>query len=362
MASRRSLLSISTLQALWFAVAMTSCLAVVACSAPSSSPVPQSSTASGPAAPVVLALWPHISGRVGSYDARTTQNLTDMAADGLSMLVGGTVSESARVEAGISYIDGYPWGLILAYGCPDFFARKSPSCQISDSTSVWMLSQLQAHLDTQRSDSNVIAYWLLDDYPGGNISTVLQKMHDLIAASNDDPASSFPRPALCGFGGQILPLSDKHPTPTDPHMSYFAKSLTNFSTSYCDMVALYPYASNSGSSLSDPSRFDWSMKFLLPEMFKELQDRGWDSSTEPLIGMPQTFGYATYVGPTQAEIVTQMTSYCNAGAVALLIYSWDDGYPSAFPDSPSREPVNSPDMRAGIGQGVKQCQTDWSNN
>lgn len=283
-----------------------------------------------------------------------------MAADGLSMLVGGSVSESARVESGVSYVDGYPWGLILAYGCPDFFARKAASCQIDDATSASMLAKLQAHLDAQKHDNNVIAYWILDDYPGGDISPVLEKMHDLIVASNNDPASSFPRPALCGFGGQILPLSDKHPTPTDPHMSYFAKSLTNFSTSYCDMVAIYPYAANSGTGPNDPSQYDWSMKYLLPEMFKELQDRGWDSSAEPLIGMPQAFGYSSYVAPTEADLATQMTVYCNAGAVSLLVYSWNDGYPSAFPDKPSTEPVNSVEMRNGITQGLSQCQRYWS--
>lgn len=205
-----------------------------------------------------------------------------------------------------------------------------------------------------------MAYWILDDYPGGDISPVLEKMHDMIVASNNDPASSFPRPTLCGFGGQILPLRDKHPTPTDSHMSYFAKSLTNFSASYCDMVALYPYAANSGTGINDPSQFDWSMKYLLLEMFKELQDHGWDSAVEPLIGMPQAFGYSNFVAPTETDLVTQMTAYCNSGAVSLLVYSWDDGYPSAVPDGPSSEPVNTPYMRAGISQGLRECQRYWS--
>ena len=262
-----------------------------------------------------------------------------MAASGMSMLVGGSVPNSVLVHNGIDRIDGYPSYLILRYGCADFYARKSTSCEISDATAASMLSKLQAHLAGQEKDSTVIAYWLLDDYPGGDISDVLGKMHDLIAASNSDPASSFSRPAICGFGGQILPLRDQHPSATDPHMSYFAKSLINFSPSYCDMVALYPYAASSGTGTSDPSQFDWSMKYLLPEMFKELEDRGWDSSAEPLIGMPQAFGYDGYVAPTGADLVTQMGAYCNSGAVALLAYSWNDGYASANPNSPSTEPA-----------------------
>lgn len=285
-----------------------------------------------------------------------------MSANGLSMLVGGSVSESARIANGVSYIDGYAWNLILAYGCSDYFARKSASCQISDSTSAWMLSQLKAHVDAQKADSNVIAYWLLDDYPGADVRPLLEKMHDVIVASNNDAQSSFARPALCGFGGQILPPSDTRPTATDPHMTYFVRALTNFSPRYCDMIAVYPYAGNNTTRPNDPAQFDWSMKYLLPEMFKELEERGWDSSKEPLIGMPQTFGYSTYVSPTQTDIATQMASYCNAGAVALLIYSWNDGYASAFPDKYSSEPVNSSEMRAGIAQGLKQCQRLWTGS
>jgi hypothetical protein len=283
-----------------------------------------------------------------------------MAATGMSMLVGGSVSKSDLVHNGIDRIDGYPSYLILRYGCADFFARKSTSCEISEETASSMLSQLKVHLAAQKTDSSVIAYWMLDDYPGGDISDVLGKMHDLIVASNSDSSSSFPRPAICGFGGQILPLRDKHPTATDPRMSYFAKSLINFSPSYCDMVALYPYAANSGTGTNDPSQFDWSMKYLLPEMFKELEDRGWDSSAEPLIGMPQAFGYDGYVAPTGADLANQMTAYCNSGAVALLAYSWNDGYPSEYPDRPSTEPVNSADMRSGLAQGLGQCQSYWS--
>jgi hypothetical protein len=126
------------------------------------------------------------------------------------------------------------------------------------------------------------------------------------------------------------------------------------------MIALYPYAANSGTGPNDPSQYDWSMKYLLPEMFNELQAHGWDSSAEPLIGMPQAFGYSSFVAPTRAELATQMTGYCNAGAVSLLLYSWNDGYPSTFPDASSTEPVNNSEMRAGIAEGLRQCQTYWS--
>lgn len=142
-------------------------------------------------------------------------------------------------------------------------------------------------------------------------------------------------------------------------MSYFKTSLINFRPSYCDMVALYPYAANEGTGPNDPSQYDWSMKYMLPAMLTDLANSGWNNSTEPLVALPQAFGYLTYVAPTGADLSTQMTAYCQAGAVALMVYSWDDGYPSANPASPSAEPANSADLRAGIAQGLTQCQSYW---
>lgn len=289
-----------------------------------------------------------------------------MAADGLTVLLGGVGSspstEALMVNDGVSSIDEYPWVLIVEYACGDYFARKSSSCQISDATSSLILSQLQTHFEAQKGNGNVIAYWFLDDYPGGDVSALLQKMHDLLVASNNDPSSSFPRPALCGFAGQVPPLSDTHITDADPLMSYFKIALTNFRPSYCDMVALYPYAVNEGTGPNDPSQYDWSMKYMLPAMFGDLEDRGWNSAAEPLVALPQAFGYLTFVAPTGADLSTQMAAYCKAGAVALLAYSWDDGFSSADPKSPSIEPVNSADMRAGLKQGLTQCQSYWRSH
>lgn len=337
------------------------CPVVIACG--SLVPPPQNSMPQDLDTPAAFALWPHVSGRVGSYDIQTASEVTDMAADGLTVLLKGFSTPSPMATAvsnsGVNIIDSYPWSLIETYGCSDYFARKSSSCRISAATSNWILSQLQAHLAAQQGNDNVIAYWFLDDYPGGDVSALLQQMHDLLVASNSDPLSAFPRPAICGFGGQILPLNDTNITDAAPLMSYFNRAVTNFRPSYCDLVALYPYAANNGAGPNDPSQYDWSMTYLLPVMFEKLEDAGWDSSKEPLIGMPQTFGYLTYVAPTGVDIVTQMTAYCKAGAVALLVYSWDDGYPSAYPESPSTEPANSADMRAGLGQGLTQCRSFW---
>jgi len=282
-----------------------------------------------------------------------------MAANGLSMVLGGRVAESTLARHGLSYIDEYPWELIVTYGCHDYFVHASSSCHISEASSATIVTLLQAHLAARQGDPNVIAYWFLDDYPGGDISDLLETMHNMLAAANHDPSSIFPRPALCGFGGQILPRSDTRKPNADPLLSYFKKALTNFRPSYCDMVALYPYAVNSGTGPNDPSQYDWSMTRLLPAMFKDLEDLGWNSSKEPLVGIPQAFGCGQYVTPRESDIVTQMSAYCKAGAVALIAYSWDDGYHSKYPDRPYTEPVNSAAVRAGLASGFAQCQKYW---
>lgn len=335
-------------------------MVVIACGV--SPPALQNSAPAQPATAAVFALWPHVSGRVGSYDAQTAQDVTEMAADGLTMLLKagvGNSMESDMANNNVSLIDPYPWSLIEEYGCAGYFAGQSASCQISDSTSTWILSQFQSHLAAQEGNSNVIAYWFLDDYPGGDVSALLQKMHDLLVASNNDPSVLFPRPAMCGFGGRIAPLSDRNISAADPLMSYFETALTNFSPSYCDLVALYPYAIDDGAGPDDPSQFDWSMTYLLPAMFGDLENRGWNRSIQPLVGVPQAFGYGNYVAPTGADVTTQMTAYCKAGAVALLAYSWDDSYLAANPNSPSAEPVNSADLRAGLARGLTQCLSYW---
>lgn len=316
-----------------------------------------------PASAATFSHWPHVSGRVGSYDIQTTGEVSDMAADGLTLLLKSSSTQPPMANiaqtAGVRLIDDYPWSLVNSYGCHDFFAKISTSCQISDATADWIISKLQAHLDVEKSNKNVVAYWFLDDYPGGDISSLLQRMHDVLAAANSDPSSSFPRPAICGFGGRILPLGYTRISGSDQLLSYFRKSITNFRPSYCDMVALYPYAVNTGTAPNDPSHFDWSMTYLLPTMFRDLREHGWDVSAEPLVGFAQAFGYLQYVAPTGADLSAQMAAYCKAGAVALMVYSWDDGYPSVNPEKPSAEPSTSNDMRSGIAHGLTQCRRIW---
>jgi hypothetical protein len=321
-----------------------------------------------PSTPVIpssaIAVWPQVSGRVGSYTAESDQDIVDMDGDGLSMVLGGIRGESAaqaeavRVANGVVEIDAFPQMIIYGY-CQTNSNGTYTSCPISDSDQATILSEIKAHFASKAGDSNVVAYWILDDYPGADISALLQKVHDLLAEANNDPSSVFPRPAMCGIGAMVLPVTDTQFTPTDPYWKGFQRALTNFRPGYCDIVSLYAYAYNITTGPNDPTLYDWSMAYVLPEAFKELAALGWNPSTEPFVALPQAFGYDGYVTPTEADIVTQMTAYCKAGAVALLPYSWHDGFGQKNPGVPFTEPTNSAYMRAGLAEGLKQCQSYW---
>lgn len=333
------------------------CAGVISCSATYRSSSTSSSSVP-PASADVFALWPNLSGRIGSYDAQTAGDVTEMAKSGLSMLVGGSVSSSALLGTNVRQIDVYPWYLVVKYGCAEYYSKNATRCRVSEEASSFILSQMQAHLALQRSNRNVIAYWFLDDYPGGDISTLLGQMHALLVDSNNDLVSSFPRPAICGFGGNIALANSARIGRTDPVLSYFRSAIANFRPTYCDIVALYPYAVNTSSGPNDPSQYDWTMTQLLPAMFALLEEQGWNPSAEPLIGIAQAFGYDRYVAPSEADLVAEITAYCKAGAIAILAYSWNDGVPSLYPKS-SAEPVNSIPLRNGLSGGLKACQSYW---
>lgn len=283
-----------------------------------------------------------------------------MAADGLSMVWGEGEGDlrASRVANGVVLIDPYPEMLIHSYCQPS-------TCQISDSNEAIILSAIQSHLATASADNNVVAYWILDDYPGSDISPLLQKVHNLIAAANDGPTSAFPRPAICGLSANLLPITDNQVTDGDPYLKEFQTALVNFRPSYCDIIAIYSYAVNTATESSaaigsNSANYDWSMTYLLPEVFRELGARGWDPAEEPVVGIPMSFGgYSTYVAPTEAELVTQMTAFCKAGAVALLPYTWHNDYARDNPMASFVEPFNSAYMRAGLAEGMKQCQDYW---
>jgi hypothetical protein len=99
-------------------------------------------------------------------------------------------------------------------------------------------------------------------------------------------------------------------------------------------------------------------------MFASLEQRGWNSVKEPLIGIGQAFGGPIahtdryWVTPTAKDIETQSKSFCEHGATGLTFYGWND---SGFGPT-TQTPMNSSAIETGIRNGIAACKQYWSNH
>jgi hypothetical protein len=297
---------------------------------------------------------------IGTYDAAATPEVDAAADNGLSVALNGYNLPTGPLvqkmkSRGMVYIEYAQWLQQMYDDCRAWFvAHPKTPCTISAD----LEAAVKAHLAQVHNDPNVVGFWVLDDYPGGDITPTLQAIHELIA--QDNASRAFPRPTICGFGGSMDLKTSSSQASFSPNHASFDQALTNFSPAACDMVALYPYGF---SAWNDQRAIDWSMTNLLPYMKRALKAKGWNHARQPLIGMPQTFGVVpwtpwTYIAPTAASVHTQTAAYCAGGASTVVAYAWHDFYISdTYPNSP--ELYNDPGMLSGYAAGIRQCQADW---
>ncbi len=274
--------------------------------------------------------WPRFYAQVGPYAAQTPQEIKTMAQLGFhfALLDDKIGHGDAITKYNIKYISTEPWWEI--YDKCRSLVKQSGSCPAAQERNV--LDRIRKSLAADANNSNLIGYWVLGDYPGGDIRPILRKIHTLVAERNK--TSPFPRPTICGFGGQ--------------------QGLVNFDPAACDMIAIYLYQSKPRLSLKV---LDWSLSGALPAMLDELKTRGWDPQKEPLIGMPQAFGGCeglNWVTPSTDNMALQAETYCRAGAIALLPYTWHDStkvYCS--------ELYNTPSLVSGLQRGKQICEEKY---
>jgi len=299
--------------------------------------------------------WPKIFGQFGGYGIVSQQDIIDMANSGFNLFYGGSYNPNSTIRQlimsnNIKEIVNLTGRLYQV--CPP--NPVSGQCAISSVDEQSILNSVQLILNQTSQDPSVIGYWILDDTPG-DVHTIIQKIHDLVANSNK--TSIFPRPAICGLGGGL----DYKSNSSQPYFSYgnvAVDSMINISPTACDAIGLYLYGS---APINDRSLIDWSMKNILPQVFAVLRSRGWDQSKQPLIALPHTFDMPVtpgwyYVMPTAADVAMQTEAYCKAGAIALLPYAWHTSI------SGSEHALwNSPDLVSGFKQGVQACQNKYWN-
>lgn len=249
---------------------------------------------------------------------------------------------------GVRYVDPDPMFFVSDYVLakyPQCVAVTTP-CPISAADRDYMLSQVRRILAYDQAQPSVVAYYILDDYPG-NIVGLLEQVHALVAASNR--ALATPRPTVCGFGATL----DYRPGPGQPFIpatferqKFENVELLNFSPKACDIVTLGVYARD-----GEPDS-DFAMKSLMPFMLSALRRHGWDPAREPLFGTPMAWGATP---PTESQLREQTGAFCGAGAESIIAFTWANFSPLGSVSELS----NDASLRAGLVEGLKDCRTIW---
>ena len=274
----------------------------------------------------------------------------------------GSALERTLTSHRIDVVDGTISGYMFYWEChrthtvapPPSSYRDNPYCRTDEDPAFdsegAVLRHVTALLTKDAKLPYVAGHWVLDDWawwdPGSG-RTLLQKVHALIA----NKAAGLP--AICGFGGAVL-LPGK--------VGWDAGTGANYSNGGCDVVGWYNYSPFGRKKPSSGRHLDWSMTSLLPAMAKTLKHFGWNIQSTPLYGIGQAWGGSyenRYYQPglTRGEMRDQAKAFCDFGATYVGWYAWDD---SGF-ESRTETPNNSPQVGAGIADGIAACTTDWGS-
>jgi hypothetical protein len=257
----------------------------------------------------------------------------------------------ALTEANVRVISAQVSDLVSAYECtrtqtiapkPDQ-SRAESYCSHDPGYSESRLYEEVGELVRRDKNNPLVAgYWVLDDSPDwdvGSLKPVLDELANIIPAD---------RPTVCGFSAGLGANGKSYWEPG---------RAANFSAAGCDVVATYVYADSRGASDPPLTGIDWTMKDLLPKIKADLQENGWDSNREPLVGIAQAFaGRRAKNGaitdpPTPADMVAQARGYCNAGVIGIAWFAWSiaTNYPTA------QTPANDPNLANGVRDAATIC-------
>src|SRR5258708_1426414 len=234
---------------------------------------------------------------LGGFSIDTPEQATKAATDGVQVAFQYDLPPSENDKLGqklqslhMKVIDGYISGLLHNYEChrtkelmpsllgPGQYCQDDPYPYMTDANV--LLATVATHLKQVKDNQLIIGYWVLDDWvqwDAGSAQQILIKIHHLIRQYTPD------RPAICGFGGDIG---------LNKEYGWGDWIADNFSPQACDKVGFYIYTPSQSNAIptASPDAYNWSMSGVLPAMFASLQQRGWNITKEPLIGIGQAFG------------------------------------------------------------------------
>ncbi len=270
----------------------------------------------------------HMVGGFGAYSAAAMSAVASVGGNTIMNYVsisGGIGSANSRLTSYAAAASSK--GLKLIDDVPDQLIRRWHS----DRNTSKLLSDLTTHLKWLAENDNVLGhiagYWMIDDWYSdfGAAKTVLQQMTALIHQYTPN------KPAICGFTGN---------TSYGGSVSGYTKFAANYSPGGCDMVGVYMYPWGSGKIPMTN----------LANIIAALKNNGWDPSSRPLVGIPQSYGgkYG-YTVPTAAQVQQQTKYFCQQGAKHILYYDFNTG----------TNPTTNATVRSGIKAGIADCQAYW---
>ncbi|HYL26529.1 MAG TPA: hypothetical protein VEW74_01775 [Candidatus Nitrosotalea sp.] len=337
-------------------------LAIVGCAATRTAMPPVSPSLVSPA--IRGALAQHA---IVGFSVDTPRRVATAASQGVTTTIlyngappPGSALERALRAHGISVVDATISGYMFYWECHRTHTVKpppksygyNPYCRTDedpkfDSQGV-VLHHVAALLARDAKLSYVVGHWVLDDWawwdPGSG-RRLLQKVHALMTRMAPG------LPAICGFGGAVLPAGK---------VGWDPRTGANYSNGGCDVVGWYNYSPFGRKRPSNGKYLDWTMKSLLPAMAHTLGDNGWKIAKTPLYGIGQAWGGSyenKYYQPglTRGEMLEQAKAFCEFGATYVGWYAWDD---SGF-ESRTETPNNSAAIASGIAAGIGACQKVW---
>lgn len=278
---------------------------------------------------------------------------------GITTIVGQTNRYSADYwrtvqSSRIQIIDSSPQQMIYQAACPSGPA----SChRLSQGQQSRLAAALSRHARNMASKKSISAYYILDDN-WTNLRSVMPGVYTALHSA--DPR----RPTVCAFS---LPIADGADGSTvADSITKFRNSLENYSPRWCDGVMIYSYvpAKSPGPATS---AYDWRMTTTLPIALQDLRNLGWNPTTQPLIGVPQAFGYVPRTGvrqktfapeyrsqPPSTALSAQVSSFCANGAKSIVAYAWNDGSTGHV-----YELSNSQALREGLRRGARTCRQKY---
>lgn len=292
--------------------------------------------------------WRGLDGRAGVYGIQPSSSATTARTMGIDFAVSGARAGSSN---DLPRLNPSMKDLLYRSFCPNGPTTCHAIGRLQEKD---LLAKVTNIARSDARDPNVIGTYLLDDH-WANMQAVLPRIYNAIRTAGNN------KPVVCGVAATLTTTKD-----TSFRDSQLTRSLINYSSRWCDAAMVYVYRPKG----TDPpsASFDWSMTLPLKNAIQGLKDRGFRWEKNMLIGTPQAFAYMPrtrnwsgpiqpqfWAGPSGQQLTKQITSFCAAGARAIIGYTWDDGSRGSVAMLGTSAP-----MRKAFTNGVRACEkTYW---